>query len=198
MITKLTRHWRWVLLVFVAIVALLWPTVPLKDSSHRLAKLPKFGPGFVTKELELSDADRKQLGKATAVQRLVITDDGSRMILNVIDGTHNRHAVHDPSYCFAGAGWKIEYTEKIDLSHGEGIFLHMRKGNQQSGALCFFDDGKRQFPSAISYWMRTSLRRLTLGASGDEPILVLIRSLPGEPFSLERVRRVVLPGMGFR
>jgi len=60
------------------------------------------------------------------------------------------HAVHNPSYGFAGAGWKIEYTEKIDLFHGEGAFLHIRKGNPESRALCFLDDRKRQFPSTPS------------------------------------------------
>jgi hypothetical protein len=124
---------------------------------------------FVNQNLSEQQAAESLSAIALDPSALTLANDGSRTILNVIDGTHNRHVVHNPSYGFAGAGWKIEYPEKIDLSHGEGAFLHMRKGNPESGALCFFDDEKRQFPSAISYWLRTSLPRLTLGASGDEP-----------------------------
>jgi hypothetical protein len=198
MIEFILRHGRWILLGVVTIVALFWPSVELKDASARLAALPEEGSGFVSKELNSSETERKQLGGALAIRRLIITDDGSRVILNIIDGTHNRHAVHDPAYCFAGAGWQIERAEKIELSRGEALFFNMRRGEQECGALCFFDDGKRQFSSAPSYWLRSSLRRLTLGLSGEEPILVLIRSFPGEPFSLERVRQVLLPGLGFQ
>lgn len=196
--TSLVRRWKWIFLGFVVVAALLWPSIRLKDSTSRLSSLPMEGTGFVTKDLELSDQEKEFLGEAAAVQRLVVTDEGSRMILNVIDGTHNRHAVHDPKYCFAGEGWTIESTEPIDLARGQALFLQLKRGHESGNALCFFDNGESQFSSSMSYWIKSSLRRITLGASGDEPVLVILRSLPGEPFSLERVRQVVLPGLGFQ
>ena len=75
---------------------------------------------FVNQNLSAQQAAESLSAIALDPSALTLANDGSRMTLNVIEGTHNRHAVHNPSYCFAGAGWKIEYPENIDLSHEEG------------------------------------------------------------------------------
>ncbi len=40
-------------------------------------------------------------------------------------------------------------------------------------------------------------RRATPGRSGAEPVLVSLRSLPGEPVDWDRVRQIRSPALGF-
>ena len=147
----------------------------------------------------MSTADRDFLGKAQAVQSLIVMRGGGRLVLTVIDGTQNRHAVHDPNYCMAGAGWKIQAQKAVKTPSGNATWVSRAKDSQSTEALWFFDDGRHQFVSPIEYWLATSCRRATLGRSGAEPILVSLRSLPGDdPVPWDRVRQILLPALGFR
>jgi len=191
---------RIVLVAFAiaVVVMVVWPMIPLKTAEDRLKAIPVSGPGFNAREVPLGDADRKLLGEASAVCDLISLNDGSRLMLTVIDGTRNRHAVHDPFYCFAGAGWKIEEKKVVDLQSGEGFFLTISKEGKRAEALCFYDDGTRQYSAPLQYWLRTSWRRVSLGASGAEPVLVMCRTFPGEHADWAHVRHMILPSLGFR
>lgn len=122
---------------------------------------------------------------------------GGNVVMTVIDGTGNRHAVHDPAYCFSGAGWKILSRSPITLSSGTATHVLLKKENQESQAFWFFDDKKTQFTSPLEYWMKSAMRRATLGWSGAEPVLVTIQSIPGDTIKWERVRQILLPALGF-
>jgi hypothetical protein len=188
----------WALCAFFALIALLWPLLPMAEGPDRLAGLPTSGPDFHSKEVALSQADRDFLGAAEATQRLIQLKHSGTLVMTVVDGSHNRHAVHDPTYCLAGAGWEVREKRTVALPAGEATWIAMIKEDEEMEALWFFDDGKEQFTSPASYLIRTSLRRATLGRSGQEPLLVMLKALPGEPVDWDRVRQVLLPGMGFR
>ena len=196
MISK--RSVLWSICGLAALVALVWPALPVATGPDRLAGLPVSGPGFQSKEIRLTDSDREFLGGARGVQHLVQLHDGGRLMVTVIDGSGNRHAVHDPTYCLAGGGWKIVRKEVSVLQSGEATFMVMEKDGKTMEAMWFFDDGKRQFTSPLGYLLRTGARRVTLGRSGAEPLLVTVRTLPGESADWRRVRQILLPGIGFR
>jgi len=101
---------------------------------------------------------------------------GDHAVLTVIDGTKNRHAVHDPVFCFRGAGWDIVSQENIPMSNGEARLVHLRQDKDTAEALYWFSDGQTQFDRPLEYWWKTALRRLTFGASGNEPVLVVLTS----------------------
>ncbi|MBK1881645.1 hypothetical protein JIN85_04425 [Luteolibacter pohnpeiensis] len=191
------RKILWGALIFTLIVSIIWPMIPFPGAGARLTSIPASGPGFLTEPLKLSKADQEFLGKAEAAQYLVSMKGGANLILSVIDGSNNRHAVHDPSYCFSGAGWKIHEQATLKTSSGEASWVSLIKGSQTSESLWFFDDGKTQFTSPMDYWLKTSARRATLGHSGEEPVLVTLRGLPGAPVDWDRVRQVLLPSLGF-
>jgi len=187
----------WTVLGLLVVLTFVWPMIPLATAESRLKALPAQGNHFRSRPLELDQADVDFLGKATAVQHIVAVRGGGRMILTVIDGTRDRHAVHDPSYCFSGAGWKISQRKPVFTAKGEAVLAMMTKDGQTAEAMWFFDDGKHQFASPFDFWLRTSSRRITAGLSGNEPILVMLRSLPGHPIDWSKVQTDVLPEMGF-
>lgn len=180
------------------LVALIWPLLPLAQDEDRLASLPASGNGFDSVALPLSPADVAFLNGARAAIRRVKLSSGGNLVLTVIDGSGNRHAVHDPSYCLAGGGWKIREKKRVPMPSGEAIWMKMTKGDSTTEAIWFFDNRKSQFISPISYWAKTSARRITLGKSGSEPLLVTLRAQPGEPVDWESIRKSILPEMGFK
>ncbi|MEI6654175.1 MAG: hypothetical protein WCP45_05350 [Verrucomicrobiota bacterium] len=187
----------WFFLLLAALITLGWPMVPIPTAASRLAAIPSTSPDFQARVLEINAADRAFLGKAEAVQFLVAMRGGGRLVLTVIDGTHNRHAVHDPNYCFSGAGWHLQSQQAVKVPSGNATWVALTKDDQTTEALWFFDDGRHQFISPMEYWLATSCRRATLGQSGAEPVLVSLRSLPGEPVNWDRVRQILLPALGF-
>ncbi|MEI6175604.1 MAG: exosortase-associated EpsI family protein [Verrucomicrobiota bacterium] len=181
-----------------ATIALVWPALPMAEGPNRLATIPLEGPDFHSVPMDLTPADTKFLAGATAVQRVVHPRHGAPFMLTVIDGSGNRHAVHDPTYCLAGGGWNILTQQKLTMPSGEATWLSMEKDGVKMEALWFFDDGNEQFTSPITYWSRASLRRATRGHSGSEPLLVMLRIPPGESADWKRIPQVLLPALGFR
>lgn len=192
------RRVLWCALILSLIITLVWPLVPIPSATARLAAIPTTSLDFLSQPIGLSPSDIAFLGQAQSVQYLITMRDGTRLVLSVIDGTHNRHAVHDPSYCFAGAGWVVESRKPLTVPSGTATWVSMAREHQKSEALWFFDDGKHQFTSSIEYWLAASMRRASLGLSGAEPVLVTLRSLPDEPVQWDRVRQILLPALGFR
>ena len=194
----MNRRLLWIVLIVVAVITLVWPLIPVPTAAMRLATIPTSGADFQAMPLDMSEVDKAFLGDAGAVQYLIALRGGGRLVLTVIDGTRNRHAVHDPSYCFSGAGWQVRERHAVKVPSGEGTWVSLAKDNQRAEALWFFDDGHGQFTSPIEYWYKTSARRVTLGASGNEPVLVSLRSLPDQSVDWARVRQILLPALGFR
>lgn len=183
--------------ILALILTFVWPMIPVASASRRLASLPTSCPDFQARPLELTPGDRAFLGKAQAVQLLIDMRGGGRLVLTVVDGSNNRHAVHDPAYCFAGGGWKIQTQHSVKTPSGDAILVALAKDEQKSEALWFFDDGQHQFTSPLEYWLKTSVRRASLGCSGSEPVLVTLRCMPGTQVNWDRVRQILLPALGF-
>ena len=196
-IPAMKHKFLWGALILTLIVTLIWPMIPIPSAANRLASIPLSGPDFKARPLELTPGDRAFLGQAQGVQFLVEMRGGGSLVLTIIDGSNNRHAVHDPGYCFAGAGWKTLTQQAVKVPSGDATWVVLSKDNKKSEALWFFDDGQHQFTSPIEYWLKTSARRATLGRSGAEPVLVSLRSLPDTPVRWDRVRQILLPALGF-
>lgn len=180
-----------------ALIALVWPALPMLEGPDRLAALPTTGTNFQSQMIDFSDKDKQFLGKARAVQRVIHTRNSPPMMLSVIDGSGNRHAVHDPGYCLAGGGWIIRSEKQVALSSGVANWISMEKAGETREAMWFFDDGKSQFTSPFHYWWLTSLRRATRGLSGAEPVLVMLRVAPGQQADWQQIQEELLPALGF-
>jgi hypothetical protein len=169
----------WGALAVVAAMTLLWEFVPLKTSRARLENFPTRSFGFASREIPLSEGEKSIFGKADVLKR-VYQVGGQRVVTQIVDGTNDRHAVHDPMHCFRGAGWEL--TRGVDLPVGGGAArqITLQRGNQTAEAMYWFSNGQSRHASAMRCWWQTSLRRMTFGHSGDEPLLIILQPLSGE------------------
>lgn len=178
-------------LLLAVILALVWDRVPLPDAQNRVAGLAPAGLGFTSREVPLNETEKSIFGPAQVTKR-VYRVGRQNFVIVIIDGTRNRHAVHDPTYCFRGAGWTIAGERPLALPGGAGQILSLRKGNQTREAVYWFSDGRERHAQVARCWWQTALRRLTFGASGPAPVLVLVQPLDDESAAWETLP-VTLP-----
>ncbi len=166
-----------VLALFLAIIiGGLWQFYPLQDAQTRLDKVLMHGKGFDSQDIPLNPAEANFFKSVNVLKRLYKVDN-KLYFVTVLDGTHNRHVVHDPYYCFRGGGWDIVKEHPFALKQGEGTIVEITKDFKRKSALFWFSNGKTAFNSPWQYWKDTTLRRLTLGSSGPEPVLIMIQPL---------------------
>lgn len=179
-------------LLFVLIaVAMFLRGIELQDATARIEQLPRSGRGFYSQVVPLSQFERDMLGEASGY-KFIYDWKGTQYMLTILDGTHNRQAVHDPRYCFIGAGWQIERDESIRFGGGKARRLELVDGEQRSEALFFYSTGDAVFNQPLEYWLRATQRRWLRRFAGAEPVLVMVQPLePG--VSLEPAIRGLLP-----
>ena len=176
----------WIALIVVMILGVLWDRVPLENASARLERVPLRGLGFAGQELPLNEVELKVFGKADVLNRVYLAG-GQKFVLTIIDGTGDRHAVHDPLYCFKGAGWSVEGQEARRVAGGRARLLRLSQKGKSAEAMIWFSDGRERHASALRYWWQTTLRRVTMGRSEEEPILVIVQPAVGRTLNWERV-----------
>ena len=170
---KLPKESLWVGLFLAVGLSLLWEFKPLPDARGRLETLPLTGLAFKGKELPLNEAENEIFRNTRVIKRLYLIG-SQHVVILVIDGSGNRHAIHDPIYCFRGAGWTISENGEVAIPGGTAAMLSLEKHGQTIQTMHWFSDGSQRHASAPAYWWQTTLRRLSFGISGEEPLLVLV------------------------
>ncbi|MDQ8193803.1 exosortase-associated EpsI family protein [Coraliomargarita sp. SDUM461004] len=163
-------------LLILILIATYVRTLDLPDASARIANFPQSGPGFSARRVALTEFEKDMLGEAKGY-KWIYTWKGLRYAITILDGTHNRQAVHDPRYCFRGAGWTIEMDETITLAGGSARHLQLSNENGRSEAVFFYSTGERVFDAPLEYWMRATVRRWLRSKGGAEPVLVMLQAL---------------------
>lgn len=157
------------------IMGALWGFYPLADARARLDRVPARGARFESADLPLSEMERTVFSRVSLLHRRYVLD-GRPFYLTVIDGTRDRHVVHDPRYCFQGAGWQVTNEKKLPLAQGHATWLTTTQAGEEAQVVYWFTDGVHRHSSAPKYWWQTTLRRMTLGRAGAEPLLVVLQS----------------------
>lgn len=174
---RTARSLLWLAGLVAAACGFLWQFGQRTDPARaRLAAIPLTGENFYGQNIPLSPTEQRVLGRADLVNRRYRFGD-RQLFVTVIDGAHDRHAVHDPQYCFQGAGWQVTGERGLVLPGGTGRALHLVRGTESFDALYWFCDGATRYASFPRYWWQTTLRRLTLGQLGSEPVLVVVQDL---------------------
>lgn len=177
----------WGGLTLAVLLGALWQFVPLTDAKHRIETLPLFGPGFVGRDIPLSTWEQGYFKNVNVLKR-VYRVGKQTLFVSALDGTDNRHAVHDPLYCFRGSGWQVVSQETLPLADGGTIALvKLKKEGQEQDALFWFSNGKVHYDKPLKYWWQATLRRLTLGASGQEPVLVVVQPIDNVPLNWKQL-----------
>jgi hypothetical protein len=169
----------WLALAILVPLGMMWQFYPLTDASSRINQFPRKNSEMESHDIPLAPGEQAIFSGVTVLKRLAIAGN-NRAVVTVIDGTKNRHAVHDPAFCFSGAGWELSGEESVPLSKGVARLVHLQHGSDRAEALYWFSDGNQQFSRPLLYWWKTALRRLTFGTSGMEPVLVILTS-NGDP-----------------
>lgn len=164
----------WFLLVIAVVLALCWQFAPLPDASGRLARLPISGLGFSGKELPLSDVEKTVFEHAHSLKRLYQIGN-QLVIVQIIDASGDRHAIHDPLYCFRGAGWEVAASRDMDVPGGLARLLQLQRKSEAVEVVYWITDGRSRHASPLQYRWQTALRRLSMGKSGPEPVLVMLQ-----------------------
>ena len=172
---KLTpRNWLWVGLGLMVLLSLIWNWMPAQLPQGRWKMLPAEGLGFASRELPLNATETKVYRQAETVKRIYQAG-GQRFILTVVDGSRNRHAVHDPLYCFRGDGWQVTHEQTVAVPGGQARLLNLARAERRAEVVFWFTDGRERHCSAWRAWWLSLLQRLTLGKYGGAPALVLLQ-----------------------
>lgn len=178
------------------LAALAWMMAPLPGGEERLLALPIRGASFSSQGVALAAAERRAVGLALTCRRLYTLDD-CQVLVSIVDGTRNRHVVHDPIYCIAGDGWRVVASEDRPLPGGAARLLRFERSGRGGELLYWFSDGQQKHASTLGYWCQSTLRRLTWGWSGAEPLLVIVQSHGERPVDWDRVLAPDGPLAGF-
>ena len=158
----------WLLLIACVVLGVLWRAFPPSSAYERLQCLPQATPAGQGRDVPLTESERRWLGSAMAIKRIYRMN-GREYLVTAIDGTANRHAVHDPSYC-----WTVTESADLPICGGHARSLRAVENGSDKEVLYWFSDGTTRHTSPLRCLVQTSLRRVTFGWSGQEPVLVLI------------------------
>jgi hypothetical protein len=182
----------WAALALAIVLGIAWQFYPLADAKERILALPLNGEGFSGQDVPLSEFEKTFFTKVNVLKRVYKI--GERyFFVTALDGTRNRHVVHDPYYCFKGSGWEILSDKSFPIPGGTASLLEITKGEDKRQALFWFSDGTSHYTSPLHYWWEATVRRITLGYSGPEPILILIQPLEGGPVDWNNVVKIFHP-----
>jgi hypothetical protein len=174
----LKRRWLWAALGTVMILSLLWEVVPRPDASARLDRLPVAGFHLFSKDMPLNPVEA-DIYHGANVRKRIYQAGHEKFILLAIDGTHDRHAVHDPLYCFRGGGWTVGSDRLMPIPGGVARRLDLTKNGGTVEVMYWISDNRTRHASALRAWWQSTLRRLTFGFSGEEPVIFILQPLPG-------------------
>lgn len=147
----------------------------LTDADARLAALQLNAGSFRSTDLPLSDAETQVYHNIRVLKKLCVLQ-GEQAQLVCLDGTRDRHAVHDPRLCFRSARWEVlEETVMPHPAGGEMRRMRLRRDNRELETVYWWSTPTERHASAIKYFLQSSLRRLTRGHSGEEPVLVVLQ-----------------------
>ncbi|MBU6401781.1 MAG: exosortase-associated EpsI family protein [Verrucomicrobia bacterium] len=190
----MARTGLWIGVALGVLCGALWDLFPLPDAQGRLDRIPRRVGRFAGYDISLTDSEKVVLGRVDLVHRKYQFN-GWNFFLTVIDGTRDRHAVHDPRYCFEGAGWRVVAEKPLVVPGGAATWLELRQADDRAEAVFWFSDGARRHSSLPWYWAQTVLRRMSLGRSGPEPVMVVLQSYEETPPDWPRLIRALLAAM---
>ena len=182
----------WIFLSIAIILGIIWQAYPLSDAKRRMDAIPMNGPGFQGENIAATPFEANFFQGVNMMKRVYKIEDKSYFV-TILDGTHNRHVIHDPFYCIEGSGWKIVNEEPLHLKNGEANLVHIRKDGTAREVVFWFSDSNKRFTSPLSYWLQATLRRITLGWSGPEPLLIMIQPLDNKPVDWNKLVDVLDP-----
>lgn len=180
------KYGAWIAFGVIVVCGVLWEAVPLQDAYGRLARIPRVGPDFRGVDIPLDSLERSVFARCNVVKRVYNMEEQAFM-LYVIDGTRDRNAIHDPTLCFTGSGWEFTKREPIEVPGGTAELLTAEKGDRTMQVVLWFSEGDKRYYSVVEFWRNATLRRLSLGKTGGEPVRVMLYPADNEKVDWAKV-----------
>lgn len=180
------RYALWILLGLALTFGLVHELRPRVEGPSRLDSLPLQGFGFIGRDLPLNASEIAVFQNTRVVKRLYQVGQ-DRLVLLAVDGRGDRHAIHDPSYCFRGAGWQVIAARDQPLPGGHAQLLQLAKDAQRAVALYWITDGHHRHASAFGAWLQSIQTRLTGDGNTASPVLVLLQPVTGTTVDWDEV-----------
>jgi hypothetical protein len=177
-----TPRWLWILIAVAVLLIAVWEWLPQPPPDPRLDRLAASGPGFSSRQVPLSDVEKSVFREARVLKRLYQVGQ-ERVLVQVIDPNGNRHAVHDPRYCFRGAGWEVTQEKVLLLAGGHATQLTLRRRDETVEAVYWFTNGAKRHGSPLRFWWDATCRRL--GRTPQADLMVILQPLTGETLQWE-------------
>ena len=184
------RKALWLAIVFSVGCGIAWSFYPLAGAAERLHAVPIHCASFSGEDVPLTERELKVLGRVDVLHRRY-TNDARSLYVTVIDGSRDRHAVHDPRYCFRGAGWKVLEEKQRPIQGGHATWISAVNDERRAEAVFWFADGERRHSSMPRYLLDTTLRRVSLGKLGGKSVLVVLQSFDPTPLEWSEVESLV-------
>lgn len=165
-----------IILIPLVILAIVWEYLPEANSGDRLALLRQAAVPLGGQIIPLSAEETTDLGGARAM-KIRYPFDSRDWVLIAVDGSRNSGFIHDPSYCLHGTGWECVEHRKLPLDDGSAEIMQFTRNQERMTFAFWFNDGRETFSSMLGYWSHRMMRRLTLGLSGDIPIMMSLYPL---------------------
>lgn len=169
------KYVLWLLFALSLALLLVWKMIPLNDGSARIQTALQT---LHARPVPLTP-NECDFFKGTNIVKLSVKTSQGKAWVFIIDATHNRHVIHDPRFCFQGAGWKLIQENPLSLANGSAMELLLSRGNQTKKFAYWFSNGENSYHSFIRYWLSCTLRRLSCGLSSQEPILIMVEPYEG-------------------
>lgn len=173
-------------LVLAVAATLAWDGGAPETVGQCTAQISLSGIGFRGQDLPLNEAERSVFASATAIKRLYETGCGQWLVL-IVDSSGNRHAIHDPAYCFRGAGWTVTEVQPVPIPGGSATLLRLLRAQEKREILYWISDGRTRHTSQLRAWYASAWRRMTRGRSGRAPILVVIQPAGPRPVAWDQL-----------
>lgn len=84
-------------------------------------------------------------------------------------------------------GWQVRNKTLVPIQGGEALLLQLEKDNMIRETAYWFSNGRQRHTSVMRYWLQATLRRITLGRSDKEPVLIMLQSVEDHALNLSEV-----------
>ena len=92
-----------------------------------------------------------------------------------------------PCTVFTGPAGKWNQRPSSPVPGGVARRLVLGKGSEKAEAVYWISNGQVRHTSPLRYWWQATWRRLTLGRSGAEPVLIILQPATGEAVRWEKL-----------
>lgn len=184
------RWYLWPVAILSIICGAAWSVQPVGDATERLGEIPLERGQFQGRDLPLTERERTVFGQVDVLHRQYSAPWRS-VYVTVVDGSKDRHAVHDPRYCFQGAGWKVLEEQKRPVAGGDSTWISAERDGRRAEAVFWFTNGSERYSSVPRYLWEAMLRRVSFGRFGGKPILVVVQNFEALPFGPTEVDTMI-------